>query len=236
MTPDGVHLHLDDHPATLELLAALFSRRGDRDTARLGYEATEHGAWVDWATLAESGLSSTERAVILIAQGCAVLERAGGLPDDLAQVVVDVVARVAPASRSRGITPAERVMTLHEEWWNALAKRLTECSVYGPESLRTSTGNAFVGDPIPSPGRQLPDWQVEACAESIVKLEDAGFTIRDTLAAAELVDEESITGSPVIGGANVVVDDVVVTIAVYIDDAAEIYPRISSASWPGDLE
>lgn len=66
----------------MRLLAALLGRRRDDD--RLGYFPTEHGALVDWeALLTDAPLSSTEVAAGFIARGCATLERAGGLPDDL---------------------------------------------------------------------------------------------------------------------------------------------------------
>ncbi len=88
----GQHLHLDDHPQTLRLLGALLARRSDRED--LGYSATEHGAFVDWERLSVAGLSSTEVATVHVARGCAALERAGGAPPHLADVVVDVVRNV----------------------------------------------------------------------------------------------------------------------------------------------
>lgn len=97
MEGQGQHLHLDDYPRTLELLGALVGQRGDRD--RLGYTATEHGAWVDWDSLTTSVLSSTEVAAVRIAQGCATLERAGGLPPRLADVVKATVEAVAGGGR-----------------------------------------------------------------------------------------------------------------------------------------
>lgn len=86
------HLHLDDYPETLRLLGALLERRSDRED--LGYTVTEHGAFVDWERLSSGTLSSTEVATVHIARGCAVLERAGGVPPRLGDVVVDVVKKV----------------------------------------------------------------------------------------------------------------------------------------------
>lgn len=97
MKDQGHHLHLEDHPRTLELLGALVGHRGDRD--RLGYTPTEHGAWVDWEALTTGVLSSTEVATVRIAQGCATLERAGGLPPRLADTVVATVIAVAGGAR-----------------------------------------------------------------------------------------------------------------------------------------
>lgn len=73
-----VHLHMEDHPATLQLLSELRNGRRAEDWALIGYEATEHGAWVDWDKLLDSWLSSTEKALVHIARGCAVLEHSGG--------------------------------------------------------------------------------------------------------------------------------------------------------------
>jgi hypothetical protein len=91
--PGGRHLHLDDYPQTLRLLAALLAHRPDRE--ELGYSPTEHGAWIDWDRLTTGPLSSTETAAIRIAQGCGTLERAGGLPPHLASIVVEVVTTIA---------------------------------------------------------------------------------------------------------------------------------------------
>lgn len=90
----AVRLHVEDYPKTLHLLAELLGRRTDRD--RLGYWPDELGAMVDWEHLTnEAPLSSTEIATVRIARGCATLERAGGLPAHLGDVVADVVATTA---------------------------------------------------------------------------------------------------------------------------------------------
>lgn len=75
---ERTHLHRDDHPATLALLETLRNDRPAADWALIGYEPTDAGAWVDWDALAGSWLSSTEKAVVHVARGCATLERAGG--------------------------------------------------------------------------------------------------------------------------------------------------------------
>lgn len=80
---DGVHLHLDDYPATIELLRALLGGRDPDRVAEIGYQPSEHGAWVDWDALATSWLSSTERGVVDIARGCATFEAHGGPPPQL---------------------------------------------------------------------------------------------------------------------------------------------------------
>lgn len=69
-----VHLHRDDCPATLKLVAAICVRPAPPD----GFEATEYGAWVDWDAIAGSYLSTTEKAALKVAEGLAVAERAGG--------------------------------------------------------------------------------------------------------------------------------------------------------------
>jgi hypothetical protein len=78
-----VHLHRDDVPDTLALLGFLL---GDQSTLPAGYDPDETGANVDWDLLVsgESWLSTTEKAVVRIAHGCAILERhGGGLPLEL---------------------------------------------------------------------------------------------------------------------------------------------------------
>jgi hypothetical protein len=98
MTNRGQHLHLDDHPAALALLAAVLepSRRRHDTLTEIGYGPTEHGAWVDWDRLTTSWLSSTERAVIYIARGVARLERAGGPPPRLTPPLRAAIAAVTP--------------------------------------------------------------------------------------------------------------------------------------------
>ena len=85
-----VRLHRDDVPDTLALLGALL---GDRSTEVPGYSLDETGADVDWDLLLEGWLSTTEKAVVHIAHGCAILERhEGGLPVELRWQVRAAVA------------------------------------------------------------------------------------------------------------------------------------------------
>lgn len=79
MSANREHLHLDDCPRTLEVLAALFARRLE-DARAIGYEPTEHGAVVDWEGLLGSWLSSSEKATVRMLEGAAQAERSGGLP------------------------------------------------------------------------------------------------------------------------------------------------------------
>jgi len=88
-----VHLHRDDCPAALGLVAAVCNRPQPPD----GFELTEYGAWVDWDALASSFLSTTEKAALRVAEGLAVAERAGGfgqfsaaVEDALVGVLVDM--------------------------------------------------------------------------------------------------------------------------------------------------
>lgn len=90
----SVHLHRDDCPETLKLLDGLLGHRGG-NVQDIGYKPTPTGAWVDWDLLAGSYLSTTERAVLLIAHGCSTLERRGGTPPRVARLVVDAVEAVA---------------------------------------------------------------------------------------------------------------------------------------------
>jgi len=75
------HLHRDDAPSSLAILADLLNHRASLPA---GYEPTEFGAWVDWDALGRSWLSSTEMAAVHIARGCAIAERHGGLPFEVA--------------------------------------------------------------------------------------------------------------------------------------------------------
>jgi hypothetical protein len=90
-----VHLHLDDTPATLAILAALLGHRADRQ--ELGYIADEYGADVDWDRLTNGKLSTTEVATIHIARGCAIVERhGGGLPHQVRAAVRAAIEDIAP--------------------------------------------------------------------------------------------------------------------------------------------
>ena len=91
-TEAAIHLHLDDYPHTLRLMATLLARRTDHD--RLGYRATEHGAWVDWEHLITTApLSSSQVAAMHIARGCAGLERANGA-GPMGEALTDAVRAV----------------------------------------------------------------------------------------------------------------------------------------------
>lgn len=97
---DRVHLHRDDYPKTLQLLEDLIGvplRAGT--AAGLGFEPTEHGAYVNWDQLLGSWLSSTEKAVVHIARGTAGLERAGGPAPRLRARITGVVAGVCGGAR-----------------------------------------------------------------------------------------------------------------------------------------
>lgn len=87
------HLHLDDYPRALELLLAILrpARHEHDQLADAGYQATEHGAYVDWDALATSYLSSTEVAAIHVAHGVAIAERQGGWPDRLRGPLADAI-------------------------------------------------------------------------------------------------------------------------------------------------
>jgi hypothetical protein len=86
------HLHRDDVPETLALLNVLL---GHRQTLPAGYRPDESGADVDWDLLADSYLSTSDRAVVHIAHGCAILERhGGGLPLELRSQVLAAVQTI----------------------------------------------------------------------------------------------------------------------------------------------
>jgi hypothetical protein len=88
-----VHLHTDDYPVVLALLAeVLVARRHDPvGLAEIGYEPSGHGVWVDWDRLDHSWLSSTERAAVIVARGVAAAERQGGWPPRLGRALTHAV-------------------------------------------------------------------------------------------------------------------------------------------------
>lgn len=87
------HLHLEDYPATLALLAELLQPHHPAT----GYEPTEHGARIDWDQLARDGdLTPAEIAVLHIAHGAAGLERSGGAPPRLSHILRTTVATITP--------------------------------------------------------------------------------------------------------------------------------------------
>ena len=85
-------LNRNDVPESLALLNAVL---GDLKTAPPGYARQEWGADVDWELLADSQLSNSEKGVVHIAHGCAILERGGGgLPLELRTLVLAVVQSI----------------------------------------------------------------------------------------------------------------------------------------------
>jgi hypothetical protein len=92
--PTAVHLHGDDCPQALRVLAAVLLARPGVDPVALeaiGFRRSEHGARVDWDRLERSWLSSTERAAVIVARGIAAAERQGGWPPRLRRVLVEAL-------------------------------------------------------------------------------------------------------------------------------------------------
>lgn len=88
------HLHHDDNPSALSILSDLLDHRASFPE---GYEPGDDGAWVDWDALDRSWLSSTEKATLHIARGCAIAERHGGLPLEVAGSVHAAIEELAGA-------------------------------------------------------------------------------------------------------------------------------------------
>ena len=76
------------------MLSALFTHRAER-AAEIGWETTEHGAWVDWDALEHSWLSSTERAAVVVARGIAIAAHHGGWALDLHRVIVNAIGQTS---------------------------------------------------------------------------------------------------------------------------------------------
>jgi len=128
------HLHRDDAPLSLAILADLFDHR-----ARLpaGYEPTECGAWVDWDGLGRSPLSSTEMAAVHIARGCAIAERRGGLPFEVAGSV-----RVALVELTAGWETTTDPVDIDDPGTNAYTfSEPVDADPGQPEWLRVDAGS-----------------------------------------------------------------------------------------------
>lgn len=91
MTGPGTNLHVDDYPATIDLLRVLL---GDKHDSPDGYRPHAHGITVDWSALDQSWLSTTEKAVVHIARGLATLEYRGTGPGSVDDAVLDAVSRI----------------------------------------------------------------------------------------------------------------------------------------------
>lgn len=144
------HLHHDDVPATLAILADLLDHRSALPE---GYEPTKSGAWVDWEALCRSWLSSTEVAAVRIAQGCALAERHVGLPLSVAGAVRETVRRV------------DRLMRRHRHrrsrWFRPARRRgFRVCRAGGPRPLlprlASRRGRVAEATVAPAGGRARP--------------------------------------------------------------------------------
>ena len=94
------HLHADDAPLSLSVLRALVGHRADRE--QLGDRPDEWGADVDWDLLASGNLSTTEKATVHIARGCATIERhGGGLPNSVSGPVRAAIDGLTDSGRPR---------------------------------------------------------------------------------------------------------------------------------------
>jgi hypothetical protein len=95
-----VHLHLDDTPKALAVLDALLGQRGP---ALPGYVPDEWGADVERELLADSHLSTSEKATVHIARGCSVIEaHGGGLPSRARPEVLAATRALAGSERDDG--------------------------------------------------------------------------------------------------------------------------------------
>ncbi len=123
------------------------------------------------------------------------------------------------------------------EWWDGLSRRLDQCSVYGPDSLKIA-GSLYGDEPLPAPGRALPGWETEALEAAASALQDNEFVIYEPLIdAATMAETEPAAehGNPILGGISIVYYGHEVLLVVRIDPVAEIFTRISKQSWPTHL-
>ena len=91
--------HLD-RAGTPGALAILENLVAGHEHPPVGYEATAHGAWIDWDWLIKSPvLSSGELATVHIARGCALAERIGGLPTSSRSAVLTAIEEVTTDRR-----------------------------------------------------------------------------------------------------------------------------------------
>lgn len=97
-TSQTTHLHVDDYPATIELLDALL---GAKHSTPGGYDRHEHGIALDWEALESSWLSSTEKAVVRIARGLSTIEHNGPGPGHVDDAVLQAVARIYGSGAGR---------------------------------------------------------------------------------------------------------------------------------------
>lgn len=123
------------------------------------------------------------------------------------------------------------------EWWEGLNRRLDQCSVHGPDSLKTY-GSLYQDEPLPAPGRALPGWETEALQAAASALRDNELVIFEPLIdAATMLETEPTTehGNRVVGGISIDYYGHEVLLVVRIDAVAEIFTRISHHSWPTHL-
>lgn len=111
------HLHRDDVPGTLAILAALLGHRADRVEGYSPSPALRRGeaggAVVDWQLLLHGPLSSSEVATVAIAQGVARAERSGGLPPAAADQVAAAVNRLRPTVTVEDLPAAATQLLAH---------------------------------------------------------------------------------------------------------------------------
>jgi hypothetical protein len=94
------HLHRADCPQALAILHALLAHRPD--TGSIGYQPTAQGASVDWDTLTDTSLSTTETAAVHIARGVAIVEaHGGGLPGHLHHPIARALESLDPDPRTQ---------------------------------------------------------------------------------------------------------------------------------------
>jgi len=125
------HLHHDDAPSALSILPDLLDHRASFPE---GYEATEDGAWVDWDALNQSWLSSTEKATVHIARGCATAERQDSLSLEVTGSVRSAVEEPAGSCWMPTPEPIDLTDPTTDPYALAEPVGLDRYDPYGPEA------------------------------------------------------------------------------------------------------
>lgn len=122
---------------------------------------------------------------------------------------------------------AASAVDLDESRWDELDLLLSRSATAGPESWKQAE------DGSSARGRALLGWEADACALASLRLQALGVSVKAaTIPATGMLDGESVTGAPCIGGLRIDWYGHEVILVVRVDDAAEVSSRVSITSRP----